>query len=242
MRRMKTWGKVLLGIMVAAGGIVASAQAEHEADVLLAGMRKMMVSQGSRDVLGSIRKGSLKVPFSLSARGDTIAFQYKQGSEWKRFDVKIREKNAALMLVNEGKAVVMAPGAYAQPIAGTDVTYEDLSLRFLYWKGGSILPDSADSRIKGRDCYIVQAANPSPGVGQFATVRMWIDKENGTVWQVDGYGADGKLKKRFSITSIQRLSDGTWFFKQMKMEVRNPQNDKRTIALDYLEMDDIPKK
>ena len=69
-----------------------------------------------------------------------------------------------------------------------------------------------------------------------------IDKENGTVWQVDGYGPDGKLKKRFSITSIQRLSDGTWFFKQMKMEVRNPQNDKRTIALDYLEMDDIPKK
>ena len=242
MRRMKTWGKVLLGIMVAAGGIVASAQAEHEADVLLAGMRKMMVSQGSRDVLGSIRKGSLKVPFSLGARGDTIAFQYKQGGEWKRFDVKIGEKKAALMLVNEGKAVVMAPGAYAQPIAGTDVTYEDLSLRFLYWKGGSILPDSADSRIKGRDCYIVQAANPSPGVGQFATVRMWIDKENGTVWQVDGYGADGKLKKRFSITSIQRLSDGTWFFKQMKMEVRNPQNDKRTIALDYLEMDDIPKK
>lgn len=242
MVHMKMWGKAIRALMIAAIGIGTIACAQESADDLLASMRKMMVSQGSKDVLGSIRKGNLKVPFSLSARGNTIAFQYKQGDAWKRFDVRIGDKKADLMLVNGGKAVVMAPASYAQPIAGTDVTYEDLSLRFLYWKGGVILPDSADSRVKGRDCYIVQAANPSPGVGQFATVRMWIDKENGTVWQVDGYGSDGKLKKRFSITSIQRLSDGTWFFKQMKMEVRNPQNDKRTIALDYLEMDDIAKK
>ena len=242
MVRMKTWGKAIWALTLAAISFGMSAWAQESADDLLASMRKMMVSQGSKDVLGSIRKGSMKVPFSLSARGNTIAFQYKQGDAWKRFDVRIGDRKADLMLVDGGKAVVMSPSSYTQPIAGTDVTYEDLSLRFLYWKGGVILPDSADSRVKGRDCYIVQAANPSPGIGQFATVRMWIDKENGTVWQVDGYGSDGKLKKRFSITSIQRLSDGTWFFKQMKMEVRNPQNDKRTIALDYLEMDDIAKK
>lgn len=235
---MRKFLYVVLGLLIVSVGNAAPG----EADELLREMRTVLTSQGSRDVLGSIRKGSTRVPFSLSARGDTIAFQYKQGDAWKRFDVHIGSKEVRLMLVNNGKAVVMSPANYSQNIAGTDVTYEDLSLRFLYWKGGTILPDSADSRIKGRDCFIVQAANPSPGVGQFATVRMWIDKENGTVWQVDGYGVDGKLRKRFSITSVQRLSDGSWFFKQMKMEVRNPQNDRRTIALDYLEMDDIPEK
>lgn len=235
---MRKFLYVVLGLLIVSVGNAAPG----EADALLREMRTALTSQGSRDVLGSIRKGSTRVPFSLSARGDTIAFQYKQGDAWKRFDVHIGSKEVRLMLVNNGKAVVMSPANYSQNIAGTDVTYEDLSLRFLYWKGGTILPDSADSRIKGRDCFIVQAANPSPGVGQFTTVRMWIDKENGTVWQVDGYGADGKLRKRFSITSVQRLSDGSWFFKQMKMEVRNPQNDRRTIALDYLEMDDIPEK
>ena len=232
---------MLVSICSAALGTAAAQQAES-ADALLQSMRQMMVSQGNRDVMGAIRKGSLKVPFSLSARQSTIAFQYKQDGAWKRFDVRIGDKKADLLLVDQGKAVVMSPSSYAQTIAGTDVTYEDLSLRFLYWRGGTILPDSADSRIKGRDCYIVQVPNPAPNVGQFATVRMWIDKENGTVWQVDGYGKDGKLKKRFTITSVQRLSDGTWFFKQMKMEVRNPQNENRTIALDYLEMDDIVKK
>lgn len=219
----------------------AEGQEAASADALLRNMRDMMVSQGSRDVLGSIRKGRSKVPFSLSARGETIVFQYKQNDAWQRFDVRIGNNKADLMLVNNGKAVVMAPSAYTGTIAGTDVTYEDLSMRFLYWKGGTILPDSSDSRIMGRDCYIVQVPNPSPGVGQFATVRMWVDKENGTVWQVDGYGRDGKLRKRFTITSVQKLSDGSWFFKQMKMEVRNPDTG-RTIALDYLEMDDIPNK
>ena len=213
-----------------------------DVDELLRAMREMTVSQGNRDVMGSIRKGRNKVPFSLSARGKTIVFQYKHDNAWQRFDVRIHERNADLVLVKNGKAQVMAPSAYAQTIAGTDVCYEDLSLRFLYWKGGKLVNDSSASRIKGRDCYIVEVKNPSPGTGQFAWVRMWVDKENGTTWQIDGYGADGKLRKRFSITSVQRLSDGTWFFKQMKLEVRNPQNPNRTMALDYLEMDDLPER
>ena len=241
---MKMWKKWMLAVMLfsLAPAWAQDGAAEPSADELLACMREMTVSQGNKDVAGRIRKGKLKVPFSLSVRGDTLAFQYNEADVWKRFDVRIKEDKVDLLRVENGKAVVMAPSQYAQPIAKTDVCYEDLSLRFLYWKGGEMVDVGSDSRIKGRDCYVVQVPNPTPKVGQFAWVRMWVDKENGTTWQIDGYGADGKLKKRFSITSVQRLSDGTWFFKQMKLEVRNPQNPDRTIALDYLEMDDLPGK
>ena len=245
---MKTMGllKTFLcaaAVALAAGvGVYAQEEETPDADLLLKAMRDMTVSQGNKDVSGTIRKNKLKIPFSLSARGETIVFQYNEGGAWKRFDARIKQKNVDLMLVNEkGQARVMASASYAQPIAGTDVCYEDLSLRFLYWKDGKVVTDGVESRIKGRDCWVVQVANPTPSAGQFAWVRMWVDKENGTSWQIDGYGSDGKLKKRFSITSVQRLSDGTWFFKQMKVEVRNPQNPDKTIALDYLEMDDIKK-
>lgn len=242
---MNKW-MVKLGVVVAAIGVWAQADdmvdARPDADELLRTMREMTVSQGDRDVSGTIRKNRTKVPFSLSARGETIAFQYKQGEVWKRFDVRIRERNAQLMLVENNKAKEMAPSQYTQTIAGTDVCYEDLSLRFLYWKGGKLVDDPANSRIKGRDCYIIQVTNPQPNVGQFAHMRLWVDKENGTTWQMDGYDRTGKLRKRFSITSVQRLKDGTWFFKQMKLEVRNPQDPNRTIALDYLEMNDLPGK
>lgn len=242
MSGMKNWKHLLLALAMLAPVHAQEAEAPLTADELLAGMREMTVSQGNKDVAGRIRKAKLKIPFSLSVRGDTLAFQYKDGSAWKRFDVRIKEKNVDIVQVENGKARVMAPSQYAQTIAGTDVCYEDLSLRFLYWKGGQMVDAGADSRIKGRDCYVVQVPNPNPAVGQFAWVRMWVDKENGTTWQIDGYDKSGKLRKRFSITSVQRLKDGTWFFKQMKLEVRNPQNPNRTIALDYLEMDDLPGK
>lgn len=242
MNAMKNWKHLLLALAMLAPLYAQEVEDSLTADELLSDMREMTVSQGNKDVAGRIRKAKLKIPFSLSVRGDTLAFQYKDGSDWKRFDVRIKEKNVDIVLVENGKARVMAPAQYTRTIAGTDVCYEDLSLRFLYWKGGQMVDAGADSRIKGRDCYVVQVPNPNPAVGQFAWVRMWVDKENGTTWQIDGYDKEGKLRKRFSITSVQRLKDGTWFFKQMKLEVRNPQNPSRTIALDYLEMDDLPDK
>lgn len=234
--------KIIASTILTLGLLMSFACAEPSADALLKSMRDMTVSQGNRDVMGHIRKGRLKVPFSISARGETLAFQYKMGEVWKRFDVRLKERGVDLMLVQGGNAQVMSPTHYADKIAGTDVSYEDLSMRFLHWKGGKVMENTSDSRVKGRDCYIVEVPNPQPGVGQFAWVRMWVDKENGTAWQIDGYGADGKLRKRFSITSVQKLSDGTWFFKQMKLEVRNPKNPERTQSLNYLEMDDLPER
>ena len=234
----KFFASIFVGLLTAGAALSEQAQ-QMSADQILEAMRDMTVSQENKDVLGSIRKGRNKIPFSLSARGETIVFQYKVNNAWQRFDVRIKEKNVDLIRVTNGKAQIMAPASYATPIADTDVCYEDLSLRFLYWKGGKLIEDSANARIKGRDCYIVEVANPMPSVGQFAWVRMWVDKENGTSWQIDGYGKDGKLKKRFSITSVQRLDDGTWFFKQMKLEVRDPKNPDRNTAINYIDMQDL---
>lgn len=230
--------------MAGLGAISVGAVAQEEgisADELLEVMRDMTVSQGNKDVMGAIRKGRNKIPFSLSARGETIVFQYKQSNAWHRFDVRIKEKNVDLIRVVNGKAQVLGLAGYSTPIAGTDVCYEDLSLRFLYWKGAKLIDDPANSRIKGRDCYIVEVANPNPSAGQFAWVRMWVDKENGTSWQIDGYGKDGKLRKRFTITSVQKLDDGSWFFKQMKLEVRDPKDPSRNTSINYMEMEDLKK-
>lgn len=236
----KIFGKIFVMGACALGMLGVSAQGqEMSADELLAAMREMTVSQGNKDVQGSIRKGGNKVPFSLSARGETIVFQYKQANAWHRFDVRINAKNVDLIRVVKGKAQVLAPKNYATPIAGTDVCYEDLSLRFLYWKGGKLVDDPANSRVKGRDCYIVEVKNPTPNVGQFGWVRMWVDKENGTTWQIDGHGLDGKLKKRFTITSVQKLNDGGWFFKQMKLEVKNPKNPSSNLSINYMDMQDL---
>lgn len=237
---MKSFFKKIFGA-ACIGLSLGALQAEPSADELLKAVRDMSVSQGEKDVQGQIRKGRTKIPFGMSVRKGVIVFQYKLNDVWNRFDLHIKAKGVDIMEVKGGKAAVLPVSKYATPLAGTDVCYEDMSLRFLYWKGGVLEDAGEDARIKGRDCWVVRIQNPTKS-GQFAWVRVWIDKENGTTWQIDGYGADGELKKRFSITSVQKLKDGSWFFKQMKLEVRDPKDSSRTVALDYIEMDDLPGK
>ena len=81
-----------------------------------------------------------------------------------------------------GRAAVLPVAQYSVPIAGTDVTYEDLSMRYLYWPAAKVVRDDAASTVKGRDCWIIRIPNPNPKVGQYAWVRVWIDKENGAMW------------------------------------------------------------
>lgn len=206
------------------------------ADVLLKGVRRGAMASGEKDITGQLRKRGTKVPFSIGLRGDVICFQYQTGGEWKRFDLKFKEKGQDIQVVEKGQSSRLPVSGYVRPIADTDVTYEDLSMRFLYWPNGKVLPEDGTSTVKGRDCWVVQVANPSPGTGLYKWVRVWIDKENGAMWQIDGIDARGELSKRFLMDSVMKLKDGSWFFKKMKLEVRDPADSRKTNSVSYIEM------
>ena len=213
------------------------ADAAPSADALLKGVRRGAVASGEKDISGQLRKRGTKVPFSMGLRGDVISCQYQEGGDWKRFDLRFKEKGQDIQVVENGRSSKLPVSGYARPIAGTDVTYEDMSMRFLYWPNGSVLPEDGSSTVKGRDCWVVQVKNPSPGTGQYQWVRVWLDKENGAMWQIDGIDVRGELSKRFIMDSVMKLKDGSWFFKKMKLEVRDPANSQKTNSVSYIEMD-----
>ena len=173
-------------------------EASPDAGQLLKRVRQGATLQENKDIKGQIRKRSVKIPFSMSLRGNLIAFQYQLNNVWNRFDLNFKDRGQEILSWKDGKAGVLPVAQYTVPIAGTDVTYEDLSMRYLYWPQAKIVRDDAASTVKGRDCWIVQIPNPNSGVGQYAWVRVWIDKENGAMWQVDGIDRRGELAKRFS--------------------------------------------
>ena len=211
-------------------------EAAPDAGQLLKRVRQAATLQENKDVKGQIRKRSVKVPFSMSLRGNLIVFQYQQGGVWNRFDLKFKDRGQEILSWKDGRAGVLPVTRYSVPIAGTDVTYEDLSMRYLYWPAAKVVKDDAASTVKGRDCWIVQIPNPNPKVGQYAWVRVWIDKENGAMWQIDGIDGRGELAKRFMIDSLMKLKDGSWFFKRMKVEVRDPSNPRKTVSVSYIDM------
>lgn len=214
-----------------------SQEAAPDAGLLLKRVRQAATLQENKDVKGQIRKRSVKVPFSMSLRGNLIAFQYQADKAWNRFDLKFKDRGQEILSWKDGKAGVLPMAQYSVPIAGTDVTYEDLSMRYLYWPRPKVVRDDAASTVKGRDCWIVQIPNPNPNVGQYAWVRVWIDKENGAMWQMDGIDGRGELAKRFMIDSLMKLKDGSWFFKRMKVEVRDPSNPRKTVSVSYIDME-----
>lgn len=211
--------------------------AQPGADELLKRVRQGVTTAANKDMKGQMRKRGLKVPFTMSLRGDLISFLYLVNQQSERFDLKFNDSSLSILFLQNGKMVRLPEKFYAQPIGGTDVSYDDLSMRFLYWKNGTVLPQDSTSVVKGRDCWVVQVKNPSTSIGEYAWVRVWIDKEEGGILQIDGINKNGELSKRFIINSISRLDDGSCFFKQMKLEVRDSANSKRVISTSYIEMD-----
>ena len=54
---------------------------------------------------------------------------------------------------------------------------------------------------------------------------------------MDGIDGRGELAKRFMIDSVMKLKDGSWFFKRMKVEVRDPSNPRKTVSVSYIDME-----
>lgn len=212
---------------------------EPNADALMKSLRQTATLQKNKDIQGYIyiRRDNVKVPFSISLRGELMCFQYFHNNVWERFDLKFKERGQELQYQKDGKMVTLPKAMYSTPIPKTDVTYEDLSMRFLYWPNGQVLhEDENTSTVMGRLCWIVQLKNPTPSLGQYAWMRVWIDKENGGMLQIDGIDARGELAKRFLLTSVMKLKDGAWFFKEMKVQVRDKNDSRKTVANNYIRM------
>lgn len=224
----------VMGIFVSAP--LSAQNAAPKADDLLRQVRQGVTAESNKDMKGQIRKRNLKVPFSMSLRGDLIVFQYLVNNQWQRFDLQFKNSALDIRIQQSGKMVKLSEKSSADSIGGTDVSYDDLSMRFLYWTKGKILPQDSNSVVKGRTCWVVEVRNPSASTGQYAWMRIWIGQEDGALWQIDGYDRKGALIKRFILNSITKLKDGSWFFKQMKLEVRDP-NTGRVVSTSYIEMD-----
>ena len=122
------------------------------------------------------------------------------------------------------------PARYDDFVRGTGITYEDLFLRFLYWKKPKLL---GEDTIRSRKAWKIelQAWGTS---SQYGGARLWIDQESGALLRIEGYNRDGKLLRRFEVISAQKI-DGQWMLKQMRVETLDPGSNK-ILNRTYLEV------
>jgi hypothetical protein len=115
------------------------------------------------------------------------------------------------------------PGLYGA-IQGTDISWTDLSLSFLWWQGGSVV---ATNEVRGRRCYVVEVSAPPLAAGEaqppageapaYRSARLWIDEEIRMLLQAEGLNDSGRTIRRLWVKSIRKVND-TWMIKDLEVE------------------------
>jgi hypothetical protein len=181
---------------------------------------------------GELRKANIKASFSVSMSDKLMEFKFVAPDQIIRLD--LGDSNYKL---TENK-VAVAEKNYGQGVRGTDLTYEDLSFRYLYWPK----PIKLDSeRFATRKCWKVQMNNPRQGTGSYNTVIIWVDQESGGLMKMEGYRyeqKDGKpvwtLLKRCAVKAGMKIDDAT-VLKEMSVEAFDPASGKG-LGKTFLEM------
>ncbi|MFT5466994.1 MAG: hypothetical protein ACI8UO_002097 [Verrucomicrobiales bacterium] len=186
-----------------------------------------------REFDAQLRKDFKAVKFKLSLKPNYIRFRFDDPPQAIHLDTAA--ERLALREIMEGINGEIGENRYGDPIRGTDVAYEDLALRFLYWPNPRVV---AHETYKTRDAWKLQIINPD-NRGPYGYVFIWIDKASGGLLKMEGYsrGTKPEMLKEFQVTHGKKMDD-VWIADVIR--IRSFQNNKRegTTWLEILNLKD----
>lgn len=106
----------------------------------------------------------------------------------------------------------ISPERYSQRVRGSDIVYEDIAMRFLYWPAPMHLKVE---KTKGGPSWKIRCANPE-GNGPYAIVDVWVSQESGALVRMNGFDSKRRLIKSYEVESVQRYK-GAWMLRMMNV-------------------------
>jgi hypothetical protein len=187
---------------------------------------RMRQTRQQIDLNGQLRQGEVVVPFHLIQSGPVVRYIFSNPDE--SLQLQLGENDSRLDEVSSDGEKKVAQ--FDRKIRGTDVTYEDLALKFIYWPDVDL---QGTDTVRTRKCWKLRLHAPSHD-SQYSSVILWIDKATGALMRMEGYDWKGELAKRFEVISAQKI-DNRWFLKQMRIEQLEP-GTKHVQSRTYLEI------
>ena len=124
-------------------------------------------------------------------------------------------------------------------VLGTDVTWLDLTLDFLWWPNASFEAEREGETVHGQKCTVI-VAKPASELGKVTGVRLWADRKTGCMMQAEQLGEGGKTIHRLWGTRIKKF-DGRWSVSVIETE--SPGSGLRTkITVEAIKDPDKPKE
>jgi len=195
----------------------ACAQSPSADEILKAARLSPMSQQGNLSAELQTEDG--RTPFTISLDKGVVSYTFTNPDQ--QLQLVLGEDGSELRERAGGKSAEVKPARYDVKVRGTAVTYEDLSLKLLYWPKPKLI---GEDTIRSRKAWKLEIQAPK-GQSQYGVARLWIDKESGAALRIEGYDKDGYLVKRFEMTSAQKIN-GQWMLKTMRVESYDPQTHK----------------
>ncbi len=177
----------------------------------------MQQAQQDIDLQGQLREQSSGrvVPFRLTLNGPVVRYTFTNPSE--ALQLRLGDNDSQLEQVGKNGIDKIAGPEFEQKVRDTDVTYEDLALRFLYWPAAEVV---GEDYINTRRVWKLELKPPGHQ-SQYSRVLLWCDEKSGAMMKVEAFDWNGKLAKRFTIVSVQDI-EGRTFLKQMRIDNLQP--------------------
>lgn len=102
----------------------------------------------------------------------------------------------------------------AEPIAGTDISWMDLSLAFLRWPHPIT---RGEEEVKGRACFVIDISAPAEAFAGCSGVRVWIDPRINILLRAEAYGLEDQKLRRLEVKSFRKIND-RWFIKDIEIQ------------------------
>ncbi len=224
--------KLLLTAALACATSIRADDAAPDARELL---RSVRLAQGAKDwkLTGQLRMGRVKHPLRLEIEAGSIRYEFTDTSD--SLTLRLGEKGATLEERKGGRTAKITPAKFDAPVRGTDISYEDLAMRFLYWSDAKVVGSDI---ITAHACWKVEVRPPARGESQYSRVLLWIGKEDGALMKAESFGDTDKWARRFTVRSVMKR-EGFWLPKQLRIESAAGQRADSTPT--YLELDDVEK-
>jgi len=208
----------LLFLALSVGFAVGARAQTPSADEILRTARLSPMSKQA-SLRAQLVGDSGKTPFTISLDHGVVTYAFTNPDQ--QIQLVLSENDSELRERRGGKTAEVKPARYDEKVRGTPITFEDLSLRFLYWPRPKLVGTDV---IALQKAWKIEVQAPR-GQSQYGAARLWIDQNNGALLKIEGYDANGRPIKRLTVISGQKIN-GQWMLKTMRVEPIDPASGK----------------
>ena len=199
-------------------------------------LKSVRIAQSSQDwkLGGRLRMGSQKIPFRLTLEKGAIRYEFADNGDI--LTLRLGEKSSTLEEIKKGGKSARVTGAkLGEPVHGTDISYEDIAMRFIYWHDANVVGTDV---ISAHRCWKVEVRPASANDSQYTRVILWIGHDDGALMKAESYDAAGNWARRFTVTEVMKR-EGYWMLKKMRIESAHGRSvDPKPT---YLEIEEVEK-